>query len=85
MRMLPRAVGLIPFLVLAALPAAAATPVTIERELRYDPARFSLVQRDGETVVEMTGAARELAPGRPDLPLLGEPIELPDCVRVTGV
>lgn len=85
MRMLPRAVGLIPFLVLAALPAAAATPVTIERELRYDPARFSLVQRDGETVVEMTGAARELAPGRPDLPLLGEPIELPDGVRVTGV
>ncbi|MEK7823590.1 MAG: C25 family cysteine peptidase [Candidatus Eisenbacteria bacterium] len=33
----------------------------------------------------MKGASREFTPGRPDLPLLGEPVELPDGVRVTGV
>jgi len=72
------------FLVLAALPAAAAPPA-IEHELRYDARRFSVVERGGETWVDMQGATREFTPGRPDLPLIGEPIELPDDVRVTGV
>ncbi len=85
MRIPHRLAALIPFLILASLPAAASTPRTIERELRYDAGRFSLEDHGGETVVDMKGASREFTPGRPDLPLLGEPIELPDGVRVVGV
>ena len=68
MRIPPRRAVLVPLLILTALPAAASTPAVIERELRFDAARFSLVERDGETVVEMKGASREFTPGRPDLP-----------------
>src|SRR5258706_8876162 len=72
------------FLVLAAHPAGAA-PATIEHQLRFDARRFTVLERNGETMVDMQGGSREFTPGRPDLPLLGEPVELPDDVRVTGV
>ncbi len=72
------------FLLLAASSAFAA-PASLEREFRYDAGRFSVVQKDGETQVEMTGAAREFTPGHPDLPLVSEMIELPAGMRVVGV
>src|SRR5262245_62448196 len=55
-------------------PAAASV---LEREFRYDAGRFSTVQKGGETRVEMTGAASEFMPGRPDLPMVAEMVELP--------
>jgi peptidase C25-like protein/VCBS repeat protein len=69
----------------AAAGPAPAAPAVLERELRYDASRFSVVQKGGETQVGMAGAAREFIPGRPDLPMVGELIELPAGVRVVGV
>jgi peptidase C25-like protein/VCBS repeat protein/fibronectin type III domain protein len=82
---IPRPALLLALLAAWVPPAAAATPVVVEKVLRYEPGRFSVVERGGETLVEMRGASREFTPGRPDLPLLGEPIELPDDVRVSRV
>jgi hypothetical protein len=80
-----RTAVLFPLLLLAtsAVPAA---PATLEREFRYDASRFSVAQKSGEALVDMKGAAtREFTPGRPDLPVLSEMIELPPGVRATGV
>ena len=82
----PRPAALVSLLVvLTASPAVAATPGVIEREFRYDAGRFSVVQKGGETEVEMQGAAREFVPGRPDLPLTVELIDLPADAQVAGV
>jgi hypothetical protein len=68
---------------LLTLPAFAAT--TLEREFRPDRAHLSLVERGGRTHVEFAGAAREVRPGMPDLPWIGERIDLPDGFRVAKV
>jgi len=65
--------------------ASPATPATLEREFQYDARRFSLVQKGVETQVEMTGAAPEIIPGHPDLPMLSEMVELPAGERVVSV
>src|SRR4029077_2880397 len=64
---------------------ASAAPAVIEHELRFDARRFNVIERGAETWVDMQGATREFTPGRHDLPLISEPIDLPDDVRVTGV
>src|SRR5262245_12414511 len=87
LRMIPRPRSAA-FLLLAilSLPVAPAISATLEREFRYDAARFSVIQKGGETLVDMKGAvARPFIPGRPDLPVLSEMIDLPPDVRVTGV
>jgi peptidase C25-like protein/VCBS repeat protein len=65
--------------------ASVAAAGVIEREFRYPSERFRLVARDGATEVTMAGGALETAPGRPDLPLVGEAIELPAGMRVSAV
>jgi hypothetical protein len=67
---------------LAAAPAAAA-PLT--REFRY-PAERLKTTWNGETVaVAMKGASSEGVPGRPDLPVVAEPLELPAGYRARSV
>jgi hypothetical protein len=58
---------------------------TLEREIGFDPSRVRLETRGGATEVSIAGAAREFRPGLPDLPWLGERIELPAGMRLTGV
>ena len=67
-------------------PGAAHASTTIEREFRYDPARFGLTRNaDGTTQVQMSASTREYAPGRPDLPLVGERVLLPAGQRLASV
>jgi hypothetical protein len=66
-----------------AVSTSAAT--TIERDFTYGPERFRLHERDGLTEVRVPGAGRDFEAGRPDLPVLGERIELPGRARVTAV
>lgn len=70
-------------LILLAPSARAAS--SIEHEWNLDPARVSVTQRGGFTVVDAKGAMREFAPGRPDLPWLSERIDIPAGTRVTSV
>jgi len=68
------------------LSAAAPASTTIEREFRYSPSRFDLTRNaDGTTQVRMRASTREFAPGRPDLPLVGERVELPPLQRLAAV
>ena len=73
---------------IGSVPASGAVPAstTIEREFRYGPARFELTRNaDGTTQVEMSSATREYTSGRPDLPLVGERVELPLGLRLSAV
>jgi hypothetical protein len=71
---------------LAVAPAAVSASTTIEREFRYDAGRFDLTRNaDGTIQVGMSSATREYTPGRPDLPLVGERVELPPGMRIAGV
>ncbi len=71
-------------LALTTSPALAST--TQEREFHYGPERFQLGRNaDGTTQVEMRAVARDYTPGHPDLPQVGEPIELPVGTRLAGV
>ncbi len=79
-----RPLALLPLLLLLPAPPASGAP-PIEREFRFSADRFSVVERGGEAVVGMTGSTREDRPGHPDLPVLGELIELPPGMRVTGL
>jgi hypothetical protein len=67
-------------------PGAVSASTTIEREFRYGPARFELSRNaDGTTQVGMSSATREYTAGRPDLPLVGERVELPPGFRLSAV
>ena len=73
-------------ILLAALSGPAAASTTLEREFRYAATRFGLTLNvDGTTQVGMSAATRDYTPGRPDLPLVGERIELPVGLRLAGV
>jgi hypothetical protein len=76
-------IGTLLFLASAPLPTLAST--SLEREFRFSKESFSLLRRGSETLVEVEGASRELAAGRPDLPWVAEIVEVPDGMRVTGV
>jgi hypothetical protein len=65
--------------------ASGASALTLEREVRLDPARVQLTSANGYTVVEAAGGMHEYAAGRPDLPWLAERVDLPDGMKVTGV
>ena len=70
----------------AVLPGSAPASTTIEREFRYSPGRFGLTRNaDGTTQVQMSASTREYAPGRPDLPLVGERVVLPLGQRLAAV
>ena len=76
--------GILVVLTVAPCPLYAA--VVEEREFRYEAERFRLTpQADGTTRVTLRGAAREEAAGHPDLPLIGERIELPVGLRLAEV
>lgn len=65
-------------------PAAGAG--TLERDFGYPAARFQITRNaDGTSQVHMSGASRDFTPGHPDLPLVGERVELPAGMQVTGV
>jgi len=73
-------------LMLAAWTIAAPASTTLEREFHYGPERFALeVNADGSTRVGMRLSAREYRPGRPDLPLVGERVELPPGTRLVAL
>ena len=70
----------------AVAPGAASASTVIEREFRYGPGRFELTRNaDGTTQVGMSSATREYTAGRPDLPLVGERVELPLGLRLAAV
>jgi hypothetical protein len=73
--------------VLLGVPCGAATSSTaLEREFHYAPARFHLtLNADGTTQLRMPGATRETEAGYPDLPRVGERIELPLGQRLVDV
>jgi len=71
---------------LVALPVPATASVVLQREFRYEAARFHLAGlADGTTRVAMRGAARDDTPGQADLPLVGERVELPVGLRLAEV
>ena len=81
-----RPLALVLLLLLSAGSAlAAAAPAVIEREFHYDASRFSVIETNGEARIGMSGATREFTPGRPDLPVLEEMIELPPGTRVARI
>jgi peptidase C25-like protein/VCBS repeat protein len=65
--------------------AAAASALTLDRDVRIDPSRVQLSSANGYTIVEAAGGSHEYAPGRPDLPWLAERVDLPAGMKVTGV
>lgn len=70
----------------AVVPGAASAATTVEREFRYGPDLFDLTRNaDGTTQVGMRSATRDFTPGRPDLPLVGERLELPQGLRLAAV
>ncbi len=71
---------------MAMAPGAASASTTIEREFRYGADRFELTRNpDGTTQVGMSSATREYTVGQPDLPLVGERVELPPGSRLAAV
>src|SRR5262245_31924743 len=73
------------FVLLCSASTAAAATTTVDREFRYGAERFKLVPSVSGTIVSMQGATHEFTPGRPDLPVTNEMIEIPAGMRVTGV
>jgi hypothetical protein len=65
------------------LPAQAGT--TLEREFVYPVDRLTMTSRGEAAVVRFRGGLREYVPGRPDLPIVSERIELPEGTRVEAV
>ena len=78
-----------PLLLLLALAAgtsrAAPAGTTLEREFRYPADRVSVTRQGGAAVVRFAGALRQPVPGRPDVPVVSELVELPEATRVTAV
>ncbi len=79
-----RIVAILTALVVA-LSVSAASALTLERELKLDPARVTLANSNGFTLVSAQGGTHEYSPGRPDLPWLAERVDLPAGMKVTGV
>ena len=59
--------------------------LTLEREVRIDPARVSVSIANGVASVDARGATREYTAGRPDLPWISERVDLPDGMKLTQV
>jgi hypothetical protein len=74
-------------LLVAVVSAAAqnASALTLEREVRIDPARVSVSIANGVASVEVRGATRESGAGRPDLPWISERVDLPAGMKLTRV
>ena len=70
---------------LVALSAAAASALTLERDLKLDASRITLASSNGFTLVEAQGGTHEYAAGHPDLPWVAERVDLPAGMRITGV
>src|SRR5205085_467357 len=58
---------------------------TLDREFRYGADRVKLWQQDGVAQVSFRGGMQEFRSGRPDLPTVGEQVEVPVGYRVAGV
>lgn len=71
--------------IVVAMSASAASALTLERDLKLDPARVTLASSNGFTLVEAQGGTHEYSAGRPDLPWIAERIDLPAGMKVTGV
>lgn len=82
MRMRPIAATFLGVLLLA---TRAATAGVIEHPITLDPSRVSVTRAGEYTDVQVKGATREFAAGRPDLPWLSERIDIPAGERVTAV
>jgi len=80
----PTLLGTAVLLIVLASTAFAST--ILEREFRYGSERFRLGRNaDGTTRVEMSASSRDYTAGQPDLPLVGEQVELPAGMRLVGV
>ncbi len=76
----------LPLLVIVAGAAASsASALTLERELRFDPAQLNVTSAGGAVILEARGGTHEYATGRPDLPWLAERVDLPQGTKLTGV
>src|SRR5262249_35001018 len=76
----------IPALGLALLAAhGSALALTLDREVRIDPARISVSIVRGVAAVEARGGTREFVAGRPDLPWISERVDLPEGMKLTAV
>src|SRR5580765_7341973 len=64
-------------------PSFAAT--TIEQEFRYEAGRLKLDRQGDATTIAFRGGAPDLAPGRPEMPLLAEPVTLPPGMSISAV
>ncbi len=82
-RRLVNAVIALVWLGVLVVPALGAT--SIEREFRYERGRITLDTHSGRTVVEMDGSTREFTPGQPDLPRVGERVDLPEGYQVASI
>ncbi len=72
----------------AILAAAVVSPVealTLERDLRLDPARVEVTSANGIVSVEAQGGTHEYSAGRPDLPWIAERVDVPAGMKITGV
>jgi hypothetical protein len=63
----------------------AAALTTVEHEITFDAARLSVREADGVHHVEVDGAMRTFEAGRPDLPWVGELVEIPAGMKVQRV
>ena len=72
------------FLVLGCSLATAASGKTIHQEFHYPSAQVQ-VKAGGIVEVDRSGATREFRPGRPDLPLVSERVDVPIGYRVASV
>src|SRR5258706_3216635 len=70
--------------VLAILPAAAHA-AAIDHEIRFDPEGVIAHWRGDTVEVSLRGGLRDFTPGRPDLPLHAERVDLPPGMRVRAV
>ena len=80
-----RLVGVLAMVVGLAFTTPAGATTVLIREFRYRPELVSLSQKDGLTEVRLARGIPEYRPGRPDLPMLDERVEIPVGTRVTRV
>src|SRR5213593_2888808 len=74
-----------PLAVLCLSATTALASTALEREFVFPAGRFHLVPHGAVTEVRVDGAAPSLAQGAPELPWLGELVELPPGTRVASV
>jgi Peptidase family C25/FG-GAP-like repeat len=79
------AAPLLSLILISAQPVPSPAANSVEREFRFSGDAIRLTQVDGRTEVRVRDAMPTFEAGQPDLPWVGELIDLPDGARVTSV